>query len=51
LREVGIYQLVEVVEQKSALVWFDARFVFEPVFENGERTWPKENFGEDTPDQ
>jgi len=30
-RDVGIYQLVEVVEQKSALVWFDARFGFQPV--------------------
>ena len=27
-RDVGIYQFVEVVEQKSALVWFDAGFAF-----------------------
>ena len=50
-RDVGIYKFVEVVEKKTTLIWFDAGFGFQPVFQNGKRTWPKEEFGEDTPDQ
>ena len=50
-RDVGIYQLVEVVEQKPTLIWFDARFGFQPVLQEIQRTWPEKEFGEDTPDQ
>lgn len=31
--EVGIDQLVQVVEQKPALVWLDTGFAFEPILE------------------
>ena len=49
--DIGIDKLIQVMEQKPALVRLDASLGFKPVLEHGQRAGPGEEFGEDSPDK
>ena len=46
---VGIHKPVQVVKQESALVWLDTSAAFQPIFQQGQWTRPRKNFGKDSP--
>ena len=48
---VGVHKLVQIVQQESALVWPDSGAAFEPIFQQRQWTWPRKNFGKDSPDK
>jgi len=50
-RNVGIDQLIEIVEQEPALLRFDSGSPFECIFEQRQWTRPGKNFRENPPDQ
>lgn len=50
-RYVRIDELVQVVEQKAALVRRDARRGFEPVLKHSQRTRPRKQFRKNSPEQ
>ncbi len=47
--DVGIDELVHIVEQKSSLVRLDASLSFEPVLEHSQRTRPRKQFRKNSP--
>ena len=48
---IGIHKLIQIVEQESALVRLDSAVGFEPIFQQSQWTWPRKNFGKDSPEQ
>jgi hypothetical protein len=49
-RNVGVDQLVEVMQQEPALVGLDAGLAFEPVLRESQRTGPRKEFDQDSPE-
>ena len=49
--DIGIYKLVQIVEQEPALVWLDTGAAFEPIFQQSQWTRPRKHFGKDSPDK
>ena len=47
---VGIHELIQIVEQESTLVWLDSGAAFEPIFQESQWTRPRKRFGKDSPD-
>ena len=48
---IGIYKLIQIVEQKSALVRLDSATDFEPIFQQSQWTRPRKNFCKDSPEK
>ena len=49
--DVGIHEFIQVVEQKSAVVWLNSGFGFQPVLQQSQRTRPREQFVKDSPNK
>src|SRR5437879_10641242 len=49
--DVGIHEFIQVVEQKSTMVWFNSGFAFQPVLQQSQRTRPREQLGKDSPNK
>ncbi len=47
----GYTNFIQVVEQKSAMVWLNSGFGFQPVLQHSQRTRPREQFGKDSPNK
>ena len=49
--DIGIYNLVQIVEQEPALIWLDTGAAFEPIFQQSQWTRPRKHFGKDSPEK
>jgi hypothetical protein len=47
--DIGVDQLVQVMEQKTALVRLDASFGFKPVLKQRQGAWPRKQFRKNSP--
>ena len=50
-RNVRIDELIQIMQQESALVRLDSGPLFQPIFQQGQRTRPRQNLRKDPPDK
>jgi hypothetical protein len=49
--DIGIDQLVQIVKQESTLIRLDSGSAFEPILEYSQRTRPRKQYRQDSPDK